>query len=62
MAVTFGSLERRCSLYFFDDEFYTDVKTLNEQENGGIGVVLGRKVIFRRSNESRLNRSSSVFV
>ncbi|CAF2367902.1 unnamed protein product [Rotaria sp. Silwood2] len=32
------------SLYFFDNEFYTDVKTLNEQENGGIGVVLGRKV------------------
>ena len=33
-----------CSLYFFDEEFYTDVKTLNEQENGGVGVVLGRKV------------------
>jgi len=32
------------SLYFFDEEFYTDVKTLNEQENGGVGVVLGRKV------------------
>jgi hypothetical protein len=32
------------SLYFFDEEFYTDVKTLNDQENGGIGVVLGRKV------------------
>ena len=33
-----------CSLYFFDEEFYADVKTLNEQENGGTGVVLGRKV------------------
>jgi hypothetical protein len=32
------------SLYFFDEEFYTDVKTLNEQENGGVGVVRGRKV------------------
>lgn len=32
------------SLYFFDDEFYTDVKTLNDQENGGVGVVLGRRV------------------
>jgi hypothetical protein len=32
------------SLYFFDEEFYTDVKTLNDQENGGVGVVLGRKV------------------
>jgi len=37
------------SLYFFEDEFYSDVKTLNEQENGGIGVVLGRKV--RRGND-----------
>jgi hypothetical protein len=34
------------SLYFFDEEFYTDVKTLNDQENGGVGVVLGRKVGF----------------
>ncbi|CAM4854142.1 unnamed protein product [Rotaria socialis] len=33
------------SLYFFDDEFYTDVKTLNDQENGGVAVVLGRKVV-----------------
>ncbi|CAF3560149.1 unnamed protein product [Adineta steineri] len=33
------------SLYFFDEEFYTDVKTLNDQETGGIGVVLGRKVV-----------------
>ncbi|CAF3413887.1 unnamed protein product [Rotaria sp. Silwood1] len=32
------------SLYFFDNEFYTDVKTLNEQENGGVAIVLGRKV------------------
>ncbi|CAF0984749.1 unnamed protein product [Rotaria sordida] len=32
------------SLYFFDNEFYADIKTLNEQENGGVGVVLGRKV------------------
>ncbi|CAF1950440.1 unnamed protein product [Rotaria magnacalcarata] len=32
------------SLYFFDNEFYSDVKTLNEQENGGVAVVLGRKV------------------
>jgi hypothetical protein len=32
------------SLYFFDEEFYTDVKSLNDQENGGVGVVLGRKV------------------
>lgn len=32
------------SLYFFDEEFYADVKTLNEQENGGTGVALGRKV------------------
>ncbi|CAF0999034.1 unnamed protein product [Rotaria magnacalcarata] len=33
------------SLYFFDNEFYSDVKTLNEQESGGVAVVLGRKVI-----------------
>ncbi|UJR30224.1 hypothetical protein I4U23_017762 [Adineta vaga] len=33
------------SLYFFDEEFYTDVKTLNDQENGGVGVVRGRKVV-----------------
>ncbi|CAF3256730.1 unnamed protein product [Rotaria socialis] len=32
------------SLYFIDNEFYSDVKTLNEQENGGVAVVLGRKV------------------
>lgn len=36
------------SLYFFDDEFYVDPKTLNEQENGGVAVVLGRKVTRRK--------------
>ncbi|CAF4081471.1 unnamed protein product [Rotaria sp. Silwood2] len=33
------------SLYFNDKEFYTDVKILNDQENGGVAVVLGRKVV-----------------
>ncbi|CAF1129266.1 unnamed protein product [Rotaria sp. Silwood1] len=33
------------SLYFNNEEFYTDVKTLNDQEDGGVAVVLGRKVI-----------------
>jgi hypothetical protein len=32
------------SLYFFDEEFYVDAKILNDQENGGVAVVLGRKV------------------
>ena len=32
------------SFYFFDYEFYTDVQNLNEEENGGVGVVLGTKV------------------
>jgi programmed cell death 8 (apoptosis-inducing factor) len=34
------------SLYFLDEEFYADVKSLNDEENGGVGVVLGRKVRF----------------
>ncbi|CAF1544433.1 unnamed protein product [Adineta ricciae] len=33
------------SLFVFDNEFYADVKTLNDEENGGVGVVLGRKVV-----------------
>ncbi|CAF1262518.1 unnamed protein product [Rotaria sordida] len=33
------------SLYFNNEEFYTDVKTLNDEENGGVAVVRGRKVI-----------------
>ena len=32
------------SLYFVDNEFYVDPKTLNDQENGGVAVALGRKV------------------
>ncbi|CAF1539032.1 unnamed protein product, partial [Didymodactylos carnosus] len=32
-------------IYFLDDEFYTDAKTLHKQENGGVAVVTGRKVV-----------------
>jgi hypothetical protein len=47
-SVLFLFIESIFSLYFFDEEFYANVKTLNDQENGGVGVVLGRKV--RHSN------------
>jgi hypothetical protein len=42
----FCFIEYIFSLYFFDEEFYANVKTLNDQENGGVGVVLGRKVRY----------------
>lgn len=32
------------SLFFLDDEFYVNPKYLNEQENGGVAVVTGRRV------------------
>jgi len=32
------------SLFFLDDEFYVTPKYLNEQENGGVAVVTGRRV------------------
>ena len=46
------------SLYFVDEEFYTDPKTLNEQENGGVAVVLGRKVTCKDGVSERVERVS----
>lgn len=33
------------SLYFLEDEFYVPVKQLNEQENGGVAVLTGKRVV-----------------
>ena len=33
------------SLYYLEDEFYVNAKYLNEQENGGVGVVTQRRVV-----------------
>ena len=33
------------SLYFLEDEFYVPVKTLNEEENGGVAVLTGKRVV-----------------
>lgn len=33
------------SLYFLDDEFYVEPKVLNEQENGGVAILTGRRVV-----------------
>ena len=32
------------SLFFLEDEFYVNPKHLNQQENGGVAVVTGRRV------------------
>ena len=40
-----GKLSLFCLVYtFLMKNFIQMLKTLNEQENGGVGVVLGRKV------------------
>ena len=47
------------SLFFLDDEFYVAPKYLNEQENGGVAVVTGRRVTQVDAQKKRVRLDNS---